>query len=645
MTATGANPRRVLQVLLVEDNEPDAELLISSLEAGGYSVSCERVQTADGLRTSLSRQPWDVVVCDYSLPTFDAPSALAIVRERDDHLPFIIVSGTIGEDMAVRALKSGADDFLIKGNFARLIPAIERELREVEVRRSMRQVEARAAYALAAAGVGVWEFDLVRGELQWSPDVSTMFGLPVTLARGGLDVFRQCVHLDDWPTVENALREASEHDIPFRTDFRVVFADGTVRWIHAKGRVGRGAAGEPLSMFGIAMDVTDRKELEEQLRQSQKLDSIGRLAGGIAHDFNNILTTILGYTEMTLDQIGPDKPISNDLRQIRVASDRAVALIRQLLAFSRKQTLHPVPVDVNEVVTGIREMLDRLIGEEVHISTQLGTSLPVILADRVQLEQVLMNLVVNARDAMPQGGVITITTACVTPHDLLAMARLPGPARGYIQLQITDTGTGMDAATQAHIFEPFFTTKGVGKGTGLGLSTVYGVVQQLNGHVTVSSREGVGTTFTLYFPQAEGSAARPALLPVLKAGLTLADRRHVVLVVEDQPGVRQLVSRILARHGYTVLEADGATAARALFKEHGRLIDLLITDVVMPNTRGPELAAELCELNADLRVLFMSGYAGEDLQSQNLSHFAVLEKPFTASVVLQAAHDVLADKS
>jgi two-component system cell cycle sensor histidine kinase/response regulator CckA len=645
MTTTGAKAPTVLRILLVEDNEHDAELLVTSIEAGGYSVTCERVQAADALRDALSTQTWDVVLSDYNLPAFQAPDALAIVRQLDAHLPFIIVSGTVGEEMAVRALKDGADDFLNKGNLARLIPAIERELREVEIRRSMRHMETRAAYALDAAGVGIWEFDLIRGELQWSQDVSVMFGLPLTLSRGGLDVFQRAVHADDWPMIVDALRDAREQDVPYRIDFRVVHADETTHWIHAKGRVTRSVDGEPMSMLGIVLDVTERKQLEEQLRQSQKLDSIGRLAGGIAHDFNNILTAILGYTEMTLDQIGPDKPISNDLREIRAASDRAVALVRQLLAFSRKQALHPVALDVNDVVANMRDMLDRLIGDQIHISTALEPDLPLMLGDRVQLEQVLMNLVVNARDAMPNGGVITIATTSVSPQERLNQGASPASSR-HIQIKVIDTGVGMSAATQAQMFEPFFTTKGVGQGTGLGLSTVYGVVQQLKGQITVRSREGAGTTFTLSFPQMNATVASRAASPQPHRGLTIADQRYHVLVVEDQAGVRQLVSRILTRHGYTVLEASGPAEAREVFKQHGETIDLLITDVVMPDTRGPELAAELCHMRSSMRVLFMSGYAGEDLESHDdlVGQCGVLEKPFTASALLDATqHALLCD--
>jgi two-component system cell cycle sensor histidine kinase/response regulator CckA len=643
MTTTGAKDPPILRILLVEDNEHDAELLIASIEAGGYAVVCERVQSADALRHALAKQTWDIVLSDYSLPAFEAPDALAIVRQLDAHLPFIIVSGTVGEDMAVRALKDGADDFLIKGNFARLIPAIERELREVEIRHSMRHMEARAAYALDAAGVGIWEFDLIRGELQWSQDVSVMFGLPLTLSRGGLDIFQNVVHADDWPMIVAALRDAREQGVPYVIDFRVVHADETTHWIHAKGRVTRSPDGEPLSMLGIVLDVTERKQLEEQLRQSQKLDSIGRLAGGIAHDFNNILTAILGYTEMTLDQIGPDKPISHDLKEIRAASDRAVALVRQLLAFSRKQALHPVALDVNDVVANMRDMLDRLIGDQIQISTELEPALPLMLGDRVHLEQVLMNLVVNARDAMPNGGVITIATTSVSPQELVTTW-----SSRHIQIRVIDTGIGMNAATQAQIFEPFFTTKGVGKGTGLGLSTVYGVVQQLKGHIAVSSREGAGTTFTLSFPQIDATVASPAASPRSRGVLTIADQRYRVLVVEDEAGVRQLVSRILTRHGYVVLEASGAAEAREVLRQHGETIDLLITDVVMPDTRGPELAAELCRMRPRMRVLLMSGYAGEDLESRNdlVAHFDVLGKPFTASELLDAAqHALLSETS
>jgi CheY-like chemotaxis protein len=291
----------------------------------------------------------------------------------------------------------------------------------------------------------------------------------------------------------------------------------------------------------------------------------------------------------------------------------------------------------------MRDMLDRLIGDQIHISTELEPSLSLMLGDRVQLEQVLMNLVVNARDAMPNGGVITIATTSVAPQERLNHGASSLRPSRLIQIKVTDTGVGMNAATQAQIFEPFFTTKGVGKGTGLGLSTVYGVVQQLKGDITVSSREGVGTTFTLSFPQIEASVATPPSSPRSDPGLRIADQRYRVLVVEDEAGVRQLVSRILTRHGYLVLEAGDAAEAREINKQHGETIDLLITDVVMPDTRGPELAAELCRMRPRMHVLLMSGYAGEDLASHSdlVAQFDVLEKPFTASELLEAAQHAL----
>jgi signal transduction histidine kinase len=518
--------RKSLRALLVEDCETDAELLIHELEAGGYDVVFERVETADGLRSALQRQPWELVLSDYSLPTFSAPAALAIVQELHPEMPFIIVSGTVGEDTAVAALKAGAVDFLVKGRLVRLIPAIERELREVK----LRNIKAR-----------------------------------------------------------------------------------------------------------------ERDALEEQLRQSQKLEGLGRLAGGIAHDFNNLLTAIIGYSDMVLDQIGADKPISKDLAEIRDAADRAVALTRQLLAFSRKQTLHVASMDLNEIVSTMRDMLRRLISEDIEISLHLAPALPPILADRIQIEQILLNLVTNARDAMPQGGHVTIETMLAAAPEVAAAGHQP-KLNTYVRLRIADTGSGMDLATQSRIFEPFFTTKGVGEGTGLGLATVYGATQQLGGHVAVTSELGHGTTFTLYFPgdtDAVSEKAPETLAPKLTKAL--AQHREVVLVVEDQRAVRQLVSRMLVRHGYTVLEAGGAAEALTLFAQHRASVDLLLTDVVMPKMGGPELATELCALKPSLRVIFISGYTGEDISRRGpLAHNAtVVEKPFSAAALLQAVRDAL----
>jgi two-component system cell cycle sensor histidine kinase/response regulator CckA len=518
--------RKGLRALLVEDSLPDAELLVASLTDAGYDVSTERVQTAEEMRAALAHGGWQIILSDYSLPAFSAPEALAIAQESNPDLPFIIVSGTVGEDTAVNALKAGASDFLVKGRLARLVPAIERELRDAALRRE-RELEQEA--------------------------------------------------------------------------------------------------------------------LEDRLRQSQKLEGIGRLAGGIAHDFNNLLTVIIGYTEMILDQIGPDKPISKDLDEIRSASDRAVALTRQLLAFSRKQTLKVAPTDLNEIIASMRNMLERLISEDISIRSQLARNLPAILADRVQVEQVVMNLVMNARDAMPRGGVIAIDTKRVDADAVQSAAHEPVDPGRYVALTISDTGHGMDAAMQARIFEPFFTTKGAGEGTGLGLATVYGVVQQLGGHIVVSSEVGHGTTFSLYFPECAeavtpvGDQSRPRI------PAPLAAQREAILVVEDQRGVRQLATRILTRHGYKVLEAADATEAIRIAEDSAHVLDLVISDVVMPTMGGPELVARLRTLRPTAKVLYMSGYTGDDLSRRigQESSTAMLEKPFSASALLRAVRDVL----
>jgi len=353
-------------------------------------------------------------------------------------------------------------------------------------------------------------------------------------------------------------------------------------------------APEPPTLEVFVEDITEQHRLEVQLRQAQKMEGIGRLAGGIAHDFNNMLTTIVGYSDMILEQIGSDKPISPDILEIRRAADRAASLTRQLLAFSRQQVLRIGAVDLNVIVNDMRPMLQRLIGEDVSIEMALASQVRPIKADRVQLEQVLMNIAVNARDAMPRGGRFIIGTSSAAAREVTSLTGLPVPSGRYVALSMSDDGEGMDARTRERIFEPFFTTKEMGKGTGLGLATVYGIVKQLDGYIWVTSELGVGTTFTLYFPECEGVVQSADTSRPSSPEVAVATARHRVMVVEDEAGLRKLIVRTLSRHGYQVVEAssgaEGLATATQLIDDGLRLV---ISDVVMPAMSGPEMIRQL----------------------------------------------------
>jgi two-component system, cell cycle sensor histidine kinase and response regulator CckA len=374
--------------------------------------------------------------------------------------------------------------------------------------------------------------------------------------------------------------------------------------------------GEP-QVLGVSVDVTERRALEQQLRQAQKMEAIGRLAGGIAHDFNNLLTVIGGHTQLLLMDLAEDSPLREDLDQIQGGVERAAALTRQLLAFSRKQILQPQLISLNDLVAGTERMLRRLIGEDVELISRLEPTLGPVLADPGQLEQVLMNLAVNARDAMPLGGKLIIET-----HDTV-MGR-GSHLHPYLHeetpavlLTVSDTGVGIPRDVQAHIFEPFFTTKGQGKGTGLGLATVYGIVKQSGGYIWVYSEEGRGTTFKIYLPRADQAAASP---PAAAEPPPLRERSGTILLVEDEAAVREVACQSLERGGHTVLAVDGPEEALRLAAEHAGGIDLLITDVIMPGMNGRELAGRVQALQPGLRVLYMSGYTDEAIV-----HHGVLE--------------------
>jgi two-component system, cell cycle sensor histidine kinase and response regulator CckA len=635
-----------INVLILEDREEDAELMLRHLRLGGFAPDWRRVDSESEYLTHLDWPP-DVILADHTLPQFDALRACGSLRERDLDIPCIIVSGTIGEEAAVRAMREGATDYVLKDRLTRLASAVEQALSQ----KSLRDEHARAVAALAESEaryrslvgnlpVVAWTADRAGNTEFISPNVVDICGYtPEEVLGADRAWWNELVHPDDGERVYAAFEELFAANRPFEIEFRLTRKDGRLAWIQSRAGapyVRRGVA----YADGILADVTDHKRLEERLRLAHRLESVGRLAGGVAHDFNNLLTVITGYSDAALKKLGTDDPLRAEIEEIHAAGERAADLTRQLLAFSRKQMLQPKVIDLNAIIGHMVRLLERIIGEDIELRLIPDPTLGRTKADPGQIEQVLANLVVNARDAMPRGGLLTIETRNVDLGEHVART-LPDVAPGpYVMVAINDTGHGMEDATLARIFEPFFTTKGEGKGTGLGLATVYGIVKQSGGSIAVYSEVGAGTTFKVYLPRVDEalSVAEPQRAIEQPLGGS-----ETVLIAEDEEGVRKIVSRVLGYHGYTMLEATNGGDAIRVCEAHEKPIDLLITDVVMPGMSGHQLAETLKAIRPELRVLYMSGYTENAIVHHGIvdKAAAFIHKPFTPEALARRVRQVL----
>jgi len=470
-----------------------------------------------------------------------------------------------------------------------------------------------------------------------SPHAETLTGYSLSMVEADWNFWPSLIIYPDDRMIATAQAERLAQGIDSEVEYRIMRADGQVIWVRDSGRVTH--EGEAVVVYGVVSDITVRKQAEEKRRHAQKMEAIGQLAGGVAHDFNNLLTVISGQCELLLkDAFHPNDPRRYEINEIKIASERAIMLTQQLLTFSRQRPVHFQVLNLNDVIDQIKNMLGRLIGENIDLVDHLAPDLPSIKADAGQIEQVLLNLAINARDAMPKGGSLTIVTTAIKldPAKAKSMELIGGR---YVRLTVTDTGAGINPAVQARIFEPFFTTKAMGEGTGLGLSTVYGIIRQLGGQVQVFSQADQGATFEIYLPVTT-EPIRPS---------TFAEPHPLdlngyesILLVEDEANVRAITAKFLRKRGYNVQEAATVEEAMAVCCHSAVAIDLLITDVIMPDMNGYELAKQLRQCHPTLKVLYISGYPDDVLDEYNIKTegLALLEKPFSADTLARKVREI-----
>jgi PAS domain S-box-containing protein len=658
-----------LRVLFGGDRADHADRMRRHLEQEAPHVRLEIVSHALEVLEHLPRVQseecaWDVLLLDVGDLALEV---LKILRgERRLDLPVVVLSATGGEDSLVQALRLGATDYLVKhAAYLTALPAVlsnakghvmlarEREaLRESQARLSaqverLRESEERFRQLTDNIQEVFWMTDPGKNQMLYvSPAYEKIWGRsPDTLyadARTWLDA----IHPEDRERVLHAAAAVSRQATgDYDEEYRIVRFDASERWIHDRAFPVRNELGQVYRIVGVAEDVTarhaaeeERRQLVQQFQQSQKLEAIGRLAGGVAHDFNNMLGVILGNVELALKN--PERSLEKRLQEIHAAATRSADLTRQLLAFSRRQAIAPRRLVLNRQLEGMERLLRRIIGEDIELRLELDSEPWPVSMDPTQIDQVLANLAVNARDAMPDGGSLTIETANVTLDEAQCRLHPDANAGDHVMLAVSDSGVGMDGPTLQRAFEPFFTTKPEGEGTGLGLATVYGIARQNGGWVNLYSELGRGTTVKLYLPRDRGPQEAPA---VTSAPRERVAREGVVLLVEDEDSLREVGRELLVELGYTVLAAGSAAEALELCRSRSGPIDLLLTDVVMPSMNGKELAEQVRSLKPGIRVIYMSGYTAKAVEHRGVLDPGIpfLQKPFSLDTLESKVREIL----
>jgi PAS domain S-box-containing protein len=639
----------LIHILHLEDDPMDVELVQTRLEEHDLAYRITRVQTKAEFGTALSEGGLDIILGDYQLPMYDGMSALRLAKQRRPDVPFIFVSGTMGEEVAIEALTQGATDYVLKQNLSRLGPAVRRALQESRERRDRRRAEEALAQSeikmrciLDSVDEGFIVIDRDYRILSANKALCNLADRQEDQIIGRL--CHEIVHHSPLPCfdsgkecpVKRTFKTGTGH-AAFHTHKDV---SGAQYHMELKAYPMVDTSGTVTAVIETINDVTEKRKLQEQLVQSQKLESIARLAGGIAHDFNNMLSVIIGHSELAMGQMNPSQPLFKNLREIRKAGEHSATLVRQLLAFARKQTVAPVVLDLNQTVTGMLNMLRPLIGEDIDLVWQPAEQVWPVKIDPSQIDQIMANLCLNARDAIDGVGRITIETGMVAfDPDFCALHPEFAPGE-YVSLTVSDNGCGMDQQTMSQIYEPFFTTKEIGKGTGLGLASVYGIVKQNSGLINVNSNPGRGTTFTLYLPRhaAESVERRRHDRTVPPPG-----GHETILLVEDEDSILAMAELMLGKLGYRVLSAATPSEALCLAKEHHEQIRLLIVDVIMPEMNGRDLAKKVEALSPEIGCLFMSGHSGDVIAQHGMLdqevHF--IQKPFSIQALAAKVRQVL----